>query len=114
MHEASLVQALFDQADAAIAEHPSAAVRRVTVRIGALAGVEAELFRTAFEACRSERGYALATLEIVAESAAWSCAECDVPIAPGAALRCACGGAARLVAGGDLILQRVELEVRDV
>ncbi len=115
MHEVSLVDALFDQADRAIAPHPSAAVRQVTVRIGSLAGVETGLFRTAFDACKGERGYAAASLEIIEEKAAWRCAECSAPIQEGGALRCAaCDGPATLVAGGELILQRVELEVVDV
>ena len=85
MHEVSLVQALFDQADRAIPPHPSAGVRQVTVCIGALAGVECALFHSAFEGCKDERGYGNATLVIV-----------EVP------------------AGNDLILQRLELETPDV
>ena len=115
MHEVSLVDALFDQADRAISPHPPTAVRQVTVRIGSLAGVETELFRTAFEACKGERGYAAASLQIIEEKAAWRCAECGAVIQQGAALRCAsCDGQATLAAGGELILQRVELEVSDV
>src|SRR6185369_13956851 len=57
MHEVSLVQALFDQIDRAIEPHPPAAVRQLTVRIGTLAGVDGELFQTAFEGCKQERGY---------------------------------------------------------
>jgi len=115
MHEVSLVHALFDQTDRAIGEHPRAAVRQITVRIGELAGVECELFRTAFEACRGERGYADAALDIVRESALWRCIECDAAVVSGGPLRCiACDGRATLRAGGDLILQRVELEIIDV
>jgi hydrogenase nickel incorporation protein HypA/HybF len=115
MHEVSLVEALFDQTDRAIGTHPRAAVRLVTVRIGELAGVECELFQTAFEACKAERGYPSAALGIVSERAAWRCAECGAVVPPGGPLRCPlCDGSARLHAGGDLILQRVELEVSDV
>lgn len=84
MHEVSLIQALFDQADRAIPPHPSAAVRLVTVQIGAFAGVECSLFRSAFEGCKEDRGYANAALELVE------------------------------VTGGDLILQRLELETPNV
>lgn len=115
MHEVSLVHALFDQADRAIGPHPRGAVRHVTVRMGELSGVEPELFRIAFEGCKSERGYAAAALEVVEERAAWRCAECDGAVSPEGPLRCAaCDGEARLCAGGELILQRVELEVEDV
>lgn len=115
MHEVSLVHALFDQVDRAITTHPSSAVRQLTVRIGALAGVDCQLFRTAFDGCRVDRGYAAAALQIFKEDAAWSCASCGTAVALGGPLRCAsCDGQARLSAGGDLILERVELEVVDV
>jgi len=115
MHEVSLVHALFDQTDRAIGQHPRGAVRQVTLRIGELAGVECELFRTAFEACKGERGYPAAALEIVEERAVWRCGDCGAAVAPGGPLRCPeCDGGARLCAGGELILQRLELEVVDV
>ncbi|MBK6694339.1 MAG: hydrogenase maturation nickel metallochaperone HypA [Myxococcales bacterium] len=115
MHEISLVHSLFDQADRAIAPHKSRAVRLMKVRIGELAGVDAGLFRTAFDGCRTERGYAAAALEIDLERAAWSCAACGAALTQGDRLRCtACDGEARLTKGGDLILDRLELEVVDV
>src|ERR1051325_10298115 len=115
MHEVSLVQDLFDQTDAAIRPHPAAAVRRVTVRIGELAGGDAALFRTAFEGCKDDRGYAGAALEGEVERAHWACERCGAPVATGGPLRCgACDGDARLRAGGALILQRLKLEVTDV
>lgn len=115
MHEVSLVQALFDQADRAIAPHPSSAVRQMKVRIGELAGVDPELFRTAYEGCRTERGYEAAVLELILEAAAWTCTACGAVVPHGGPLRCpACGGEARLCAGGDLFLDRLELEVAHV
>lgn len=115
MHEVSLVEALFDQTDAAIGAHPSATVRLVLVRIGELAGVDVGLFRTAFDGCKGERGYAGAALDVEIESAAWACERCGAPVATEGPLRCrACEGDARLRAGGALILQRLELEVPDV
>lgn len=115
MHELSLVHALFDQVDRAIAPHPSAAVRQMKVRIGELAGVDDELFRTAFDVCREERGYTAATLDLVHERAAWRCSACGAGIPPGEALRCVgCEGEIVLSAGGELMLDRIELEVADV
>jgi len=115
VHEVSLVHALFDQADRAIAPHASRAVRQLNVRIGELAGVDPDLFRTAFDGCRSDRGYAAAELEISLEDAVWSCAACGAVVARGGPLHCAaCEGEARLSAGGELFLDRVELEVVDV
>ena len=115
MHEVSLVHALFDQADSAILPHRARDVQKLTVRIGELAGVETELFRAAFDGCREDRGYGAAALEIVFERAAWSCTSCGAAVASGGPLRCAaCDAPAKLSAGGDLILDRVELEVVDV
>jgi hydrogenase nickel incorporation protein HypA/HybF len=115
VHEVSLVQDLFDQADVAIQPHPATAVRRITVRIGELAGVEVGLFRTAFEGCKDDRGYRDAALDVELERAAWCCERCGAPVSVDGPLRCgACEGAARLRAGGALILQRLELAVPDV
>jgi hydrogenase nickel incorporation protein HypA/HybF len=52
MHEYSLVQAMFDQIGDAVRVHRAVAVRRVHVRIGRLAGVEPELFKTAYDVFR--------------------------------------------------------------
>jgi hydrogenase nickel incorporation protein HypA/HybF len=115
MHEASLVDALFDQVDAAMVAHASGKLRLLRVRIGELAGVEPELFRTAFEVLRTPRGHQQATLELVHEEAVWSCASCAARVPRGSILRCeACGGGVALACGGDIILDRLELEVPDV
>lgn len=84
MHEVSLVHALFDQVERALAPHPAAQLVQVIVRIGDMAGVECELFRTAFEGTKAERGHPRAGLQVVAAE------------------------------GAELILERMELEVRDV
>jgi hydrogenase nickel incorporation protein HypA/HybF len=82
MHEYSLVQAMFDQiGDVMTAQHAHA-VRRVRVRIGAQAGVEPELFQTAYDVFRLRTMCADAPLEIVAAD------------------------------GDELILDQLELEVR--
>jgi hydrogenase nickel incorporation protein HypA/HybF len=52
MHEYSLVQAMFDQIGDAVRAHRAVAVRRVYVRIGRLAGVEPQLFQTAYDVFR--------------------------------------------------------------
>lgn len=84
MHEVSLVHALFDQTDRARADHSATCVRLLRVCIGLRSGVEVDLFTTAFEGTKAERGYSAAGLQIVS--------------AP----------------GRDLILERIELEVPDV
>lgn len=115
MHEVSLVHALFDEADHALASHHPKDVRALTVRIGALAGVDPELFRVAFDGCRRERGYDAATLVVVFEAAVWRCSACGAAVTTDGPLRCAvCDADATLAAGGELFLDRIELEVSDV
>jgi hydrogenase nickel incorporation protein HypA/HybF len=65
MHEYSLVQAMFDQIDEVVRTSRACAVRRVQVRIGPLAGVDPELFRTAYDVYRVRTFCADAPLEIV-------------------------------------------------
>jgi hydrogenase nickel incorporation protein HypA/HybF len=81
MHEYSLVQAMFDQIGDAVRANRALAVCRVHVRIGRLAGVEPELFRTAYDVFRTRTFCADAPLVI--EDAA----------------------------GDELLLERLELEV---
>ena len=81
MHEYSLVQAMFEQIGEAVRANRALAVRRVQVRIGRFAGVEPELFRTAYEVFRVKT----------------ICA--DAPLAIEDA------------AGDELLLERLELEV---
>lgn len=115
MHEVSLVHALFDHVDRAIGSHPCSAVRQVSVRIGALAGVELELLRTAFAGCREERGYGAAALELIEEPAVFQCESCGKVVERGEVLRCgSCDGAVRLTAGGGIVLSRLELETAHV
>lgn len=111
MHEVSLVHALFDEVDRHSAGHPGAVVVLVRVRLGDAAGVEPELFVTAFAETRGGRGHGRAALELVREAEAWACRACGLPIAAGAPLRCAgCGAPARLVRGDALFLDHLELE----
>jgi len=45
----------------------------------------------------------------------WGCPACDTELAAGSALRCGdCGGPARLTAGDEIVLERIEMEVPDV
>jgi hydrogenase nickel incorporation protein HypA/HybF len=111
MHEVSLVDALFDRVDAAIGQRPRAAVREVTVRLGALAGVERALFQAAFEGLRALRGYDDATLRLDEEAACWRCEACGGEEHAADGPRCAaCGEAMELVAGDAIVLLRIEVE----
>jgi hydrogenase nickel incorporation protein HypA/HybF len=100
-----------DQVEQHARAHHAASVRRVAVRIGALSGVEPELFATAFTLCR-DGILAGSELEIRRSEAAWACPKCSGAIPAGAVLRCAaCGVAARLLAGDEIVLEQIEMEV---
>jgi hydrogenase nickel incorporation protein HypA/HybF len=115
MHEVSLIQALFAEVDRNLAAHPHAVVHAVHVRIGELAGVEPTLFRGAYDLCRGAGNLATAELIVTSEPARWTCPLCNLDFTPGTPLTCAhCGTAARLAAGGDIFLDRIEAEVSDV
>ena len=115
MHEYSIVASLVDRVQREVDARPGAIVRRVRVEIGELAGVELPLLRTAFETFRERTVCAGADLVIESVAAAWRCPRCELPIRPGAILRCPiCRRPARLAAGDDIMLQRIEMEVPDV
>jgi hydrogenase nickel incorporation protein HypA/HybF len=112
MHEYSLVQGLFDEVAAQAAARGATAVRKVTVGLGELAGVDPELFATAFNTFRPASPHPEAELSIHWVEAAWVCAGCAAPFQRGAVLRClACGAPGRLATGDELILERIEMEV---
>lgn len=111
MHEYSLVRALADRVEEEARSRQAVAVHRLTVAIGAVSGVEPALFETAFSLCR-EGILADAELEIRRVDAAWSCPSCGRAVPSDAPLRCAaCGEAARLSGGDELILEQIEMEV---
>lgn len=115
MHEYALVQNLLDQVGAQAAALHATAVRKVTVGMGELAGVNPDLFATAFETFRAGGGVCQdAELSIHWVKARWVCSQCAHVIQRGAVLRCPnCGVPARLAAGDELTLERIELEVPD-
>jgi len=115
MHEASLVQALFDQIAHHLRAHPGAQVRSVHVVVGRLAGVEPELFRSAFDLLKPAGPAPEAELALREEAERWTCPLCGGSAAPGSRLRCPdCDVPVRLTGGGDVLLERLELEVPDV
>ena len=115
MHEYSIVASLVDRVQREVDARPGATVHRLHLRIGELAGVEIELLRTAYETFRARTPCAEAELAIETVPPVWRCSHCDRAIAPGEILRCSsCGRPARLIAGDDIMLERIEMEVRDV
>ena len=112
MHEYSIVQALFDQIDGAARAHGATAIRRVSVRIGELSGVDVGLFKTAYDTFRERTLCEGAPLDVESVPARWRCPDDHGDIARGAVLVCpVCGLPARLVAGDEIVLDRLELEV---
>ncbi len=112
MHEFSLIQALLTRVEEEARRHEARAVHRLSVRIGAQSGVEESLFASAYEVCRRGTLCEHAGLEIERVEARWACRLCGREVAQGEILECpACGSPARLVAGDEIILDRVELEV---
>jgi hydrogenase nickel incorporation protein HypA/HybF len=102
-----------DQVEQHARANNASSVHRIAVRLGALSGVEPELFATAFTLCR-EGVLAEAELDIRRSEAVWACPKCAVPIPPGAVLRCgACGVPARLVTGDEIVLEQIEMEVEE-
>ncbi len=114
MHEYSIVASLIERvAREATPRH--ARVHRLHVAIGELAGVDVGLLRTAFEIFRERTVCDGAALDVREVAASWRCPGCELALLPGAPLRCpACGRPARLAAGDEIVLERIDLEVPDV
>ncbi len=112
MHEYSIVQALLDRVDAEARAHGASSVSRLEVRIGELSGVEVEHLRSAFLVFRDRTICAGATLMVQPIAARWECPHCSREIARGGVLTCGvCGNPARLAAGDEIMLDRIEMEV---
>jgi hydrogenase nickel incorporation protein HypA/HybF len=112
VHEWSIVESLIREAERQLAAHGASRVRRLYVRVGALAGVEIPLLESAYEIFRERSCCAGAALEVEAVPARWHCPRCARDLAPGGRLRCErCGGPVQLASGDEIVLARLELEV---
>lgn len=112
MHEYSIVSALLDRIEAEASARGATAVASVRVAIGAQAGLDPDLLRSAFEMARAGTPCAEARLELRAIAPEWRCRACDRQLPDEGPRRCAaCGAPARLVAGDEIVLERLELEV---
>jgi hydrogenase nickel incorporation protein HypA/HybF len=115
MHEYAIVQALLERVETEARERGAVAVHRLALSIGDVAGVEPDLLAAAFTAFRERTICAGAALDIRSVPARWTCPRCARAIARGAVLRCpACGVPARLAAGDEIVLDRIEMELADV
>jgi hydrogenase nickel insertion protein HypA len=113
VHEYSLVQALISRVEEEARKRSAVRVVRLSVRVGEMAGVDAELFQTAYDTFRAGTICAETTLALARVAATWACPLCRSPIPRGAILHCTtCGSPARLDDGGDaLTLDGIEMEV---
>lgn len=115
MHEYSIVQTLLEEVERELRARGASAARRVRVRIGELAGIETSLLSTAYETFRQRTRCEHAELEIEPIPARWTCPGCERGFARGEMLRCPlCSLPARLEAGDEIVLDRIEMEVGDV
>jgi hydrogenase nickel incorporation protein HypA/HybF len=112
MHEYSVGLALMDRIAVEAGARGATAVHRVRLTIGELSGIEPELLTSAFEILRERTICQHAVLVIERVPARWACSTCTTPIQPGGVLRCpACGDAARLIGGDEIVLAQLEMEV---
>lgn len=113
MHEYTIVQALLDRVAETARGYDAPRVTEVRVRIGELAGVETALLRKAYDVFREPTLCRDAALVIESTAARWACPHCSRDIDAGGVLRCArCDRPAILVEGGEIVLERVSMEVQ--
>ena len=113
MHEYSLVEALISRVEAEAEKRQALKVHALSVRVGELAGVDPELFQTAYDTFRAGTLCEGATLKLTQIPASWACPRCRRPIPRGAVLRCPdCDVPAQLDDGSDaLTLDAIDMEV---
>lgn len=116
MHELAVCQGLLDQV-AALARHNQArAVKRITLRIGPLSGVEPQLLEQAFPLASAGSIAEHAELAIERQAVRVRCKSCGAE-SEAAANRLLCGACGdwqtTLVSGDELLLVSVEMAVGD-
>jgi hydrogenase nickel incorporation protein HypA/HybF len=112
MHEYSIVQALMERVEAEARARRATAVHRLSVRIGELSGVEVNLLTAAYETFRERTICEKAELDLQTIAARWECPGCGGTIDRGERLTCGrCARPARLAAGDEIMLDRIEMEV---
>jgi hydrogenase nickel incorporation protein HypA/HybF len=112
MHEYSLVMSLIERVQSEATQRSAKRVRRISIRVGELCGVEAELLSSAFEIARIGTLCETAALDVKLEPATWTCPKCETRLDPAKSLRCAtCDTAGKLAQGGDLLFEQMEIEV---
>jgi hydrogenase nickel incorporation protein HypA/HybF len=114
VHEYSIARALVERVEAEAAGRRATAVRSVLIRIGELAGVDADLLATAYRTIADGGACGRSALEIATVAAQWTCRACGRAIDAGGPLRCgACGAPAVLAQGDEILLERIVMDVED-
>lgn len=114
MHELSICQALLQQVSEIAENHRARRVAAVRLRIGPLAGVEPALLERAFSLARVGTVAATADLTIVPGAVEIACRGCGsvAEVAAHALICPSCGSIeVRLMAGNEMILESLELDV---
>lgn len=113
MHEYSLVESLVRRVEEEARRRSAVAIHGLRVSLGELAGVDPDLFLTAYETFRQGTLCEKAPLELVTFPAAWRCPSCGKSFAKGDVLRCArCDVPARMDEKSDaLLLESIDMEV---
>jgi hydrogenase nickel incorporation protein HypA/HybF len=114
MHEFSVASSLLHLVERHARDHGATRVVRVHVQLGEQCGVEPELLRSAWGLVCERSAADGAELALQTVPVRWECRSCGEPPPPGSGLRCpTCAGPASLVAGLELLLDRIEMEVDD-
>ena len=114
MHELAVCQALVEQASDIVRQHGAKCASRLRLRVGPLSGVVAELLASAFPLAAAGTCVDGAALDIVDTPVRVQCLTCGTQsdALPNRLLCGSCGDwHTRLIAGDELILESVELEV---
>lgn len=113
MHERSLVRALLSQVERLVADHDGERVVRIEVSLGEFSGVDAELFRLAFEELKIPTRLSSAELAVQKTGLEGRCEQCgrQFPIRrfQFECLGCGCRRVT-ILRGEELMLESVTLE----
>ncbi|QBF83709.1 hydrogenase/urease nickel incorporation protein HypA [Shewanella maritima] len=77
MHEYSIVLALIEQCEQHAAQHQADSIKRVSIKVGVLSGVEPDLLKTAFDTFKEEGICKGAELEMHIQPLVLHCQDCD-------------------------------------
>jgi hydrogenase nickel incorporation protein HypA/HybF len=113
VHEYSIASSLLRLAEEHAHKHDATRVVRLEICVGELGGVEVALLETAWGLVRERSLCETAELVVRTRLARWECSRCAAPVARGLVLRCTrCDAPAQLAEGDELVLERIEMEVK--